>query len=127
MLQTNRLSKIGVLAAALAIPLTLMGAPAASAAITAPAPTSQVTAMSAPINCAGTLFRALETLRHRSGPGTNFSQIGTTPKGGVACGFTRTTGSTYTACGRTSDLWLRLTPANPPRYVAATCVTPINV
>ncbi|MEE2037094.1 hypothetical protein Q8791_07655 [Nocardiopsis sp. CT-R113] len=40
----NRLSKIGVLVAALSIPLTLMGAPAASAATTAPDRVSSVAA-----------------------------------------------------------------------------------
>ncbi|GAA1467611.1 hypothetical protein GCM10009603_56530 [Nocardiopsis exhalans] len=83
---------------------------------------NEVTAMSNPIACSGPFYRAVEALRHRSGPGTGYSQVGSSSKGRLVCVVGREIGGTYTACGQTSNVWARITPEPPRRYVAATCL-----
>lgn len=60
----------------------------------------------------------------RAGYGTQYPSMGTLAKGTVVCVYsTVTSGGQYTACGKTSTTWTRISPSfTLPKWVASACL-----
>ncbi|MFF5763273.1 hypothetical protein ACFY8F_12150 [Streptomyces tanashiensis] len=67
---------------------------------------------------------AAATLTARAAPGTVYPSVGSVAKGTVVCAYSTTTGGgSYTACGKTSTTWTRISPAFAiPKWVASACL-----
>ncbi|MFF4419851.1 hypothetical protein ACFY04_03500 [Streptomyces sp. NPDC001549] len=68
--------------------------------------------------------KATAQLTKRMGAGTSYPAFGSVAKGQTVCSYGNATGERYTACGKTSNQWTRVTGFFSPvkLWVASACL-----
>ncbi|MFD4192179.1 MULTISPECIES: SH3 domain-containing protein [Amycolatopsis] len=64
-----------------------------------------------------------ETVKIRSGAGTNYTALGQVSKGAEICTWGTTSGGSYSACGSSSSTWVIVHYSGRNAYIARTCVS----
>lgn len=104
-----------------------LGSSAAATAATTPAPSSPVGVTAAPADVEAQQScraRFSANVSHRASPNSSSTRYGIVPAGRwVPASCSITTGGSYTACGSTSNYWLRVYWNGSWGYSVYTCVT----